>query len=79
MHAVEVVEACGRLPLAVAIAGGIVSNYGSVDADLVWLVRQEVQESGSTVEESVISASLRSLQSAEESRVGQECRTRVSP
>ena len=33
--AVEVVEACGRLPMAVAIAGGLVSNYGSLDENLV--------------------------------------------
>ena len=32
-HGLEVVEACGRLPITVAIAGGIVGGYGSLDED----------------------------------------------
>ena len=53
--AVEVVEACGRLPMAVAIAGGIVNNYGSLDGNLVETIQETLKSdgAGSTVEERV--------------------------
>ena len=37
---VEMVELCGRLPLTVAIAGGVVGNYGAVDREVVELLRE---------------------------------------
>ena len=30
----EIVDLCGRLPLAVAIAAGVVGNYGTVDREV---------------------------------------------
>ena len=41
-----------------AIAGGIVSNYGALNEDLVSLVREDLQDEGQSVESRVIQASL---------------------
>lgn len=63
-QAVEIVDLCGRLPLTVAIAGGVVRNYGGVDDRLVQILRKDKlrgEADGVTVEERIIEASLRSL------------------
>ena len=36
----EIVELCSRLPIAVAIAGGVVGNYGAVDGEVLELIRE---------------------------------------
>ena len=40
-QAFEIVELCGRLPLTVAIAGGMVGNYGVLDDRLVQILRED--------------------------------------
>ena len=63
-HPQEIVDLCGRLPLAVAIAGGVVMNHGGLDDDLVAVIRADQlrgERDGVTVEERLIEASLRSL------------------
>ena len=53
-EAFEIVELCGRLPLTVAIAGGVLRNYGVLDADLVQLLRDDqlrAEKDGFTVED----------------------------
>ena len=43
---VEIVELCGGLPLTLAIAGGVVGNYGAVDREAVELIRENVLQRG---------------------------------
>ena len=60
----EIVDLCGRLPLTVAIAGGIVGNYGTLEDDLVQMIKEDQlrgEAEGVTVEERIIEGSLRSL------------------
>ena len=41
---------CGHLPLAVAIAGGVVGNYGGVEQEVVELIREELTGSSTAGE-----------------------------
>merc|ERR550514_1772479 len=70
---VEICDLCGRLPLAVALAGGVVGNYGAVDQEVVELIREDLSggfasgadgggaDSGLSVAERILVSSLRSL------------------
>ena len=60
-NALEVVELCGRLPLTLAIAGGMISNNpDKLSDDVVELMRedrlreQDDEEGGTTLEERVV-------------------------
>ena len=53
----EAIELCGRLPLALGIAGGIMAELADSWDELVVLLREELGEA--TVEERVVTASLR--------------------
>ena len=56
----EAVELCGRLPLALSLAGGIIEELGSTwQAGLVTLLKDELGGEADSVEERVVSASLR--------------------
>ena len=58
--ALEAVELCGRLPLALGIAGGIIEELGSTwQHELVPLLRDEFGGEAESVEERVVTASLR--------------------
>ena len=55
-----------------AIAGGVVGNYGSLDQDLVQMVRADLlrgEQDGLSVENRVIQASLKSLKPEERDEV----------
>ena len=65
LKAVEIVELCGRLPLTLAIAGGMVADYGQGFTDDLLDVLKEKQEledeEGTTIESRVISSSVKML------------------
>ena len=59
----EAVELCGRLPLALGIAGGIIEGLGTTwQAELCELLKEEFEEA--SVEERVVTASLRAVPEA---------------
>ena len=63
--AVRAVELCGRLPLALSIAGGIVAELGTTwQSQLVPLLQDELGGEAQSVEERVVTASLRVVPSA---------------
>ena len=56
--AIEAIELCGRLPLALGIAGGIIETLGTDwESTLCGLLKDEFEEA--SVEERVVTASLR--------------------
>ena len=58
--ALEAVELCGRLPLALGIAGGIIAELADEwQSELIPLLKEEFR--GETVEERVVTASLRAV------------------
>lgn len=58
--ATEAVELCGRLPLALGIAGGIIEELGSTwQTELVPLLRDGLGGEADSVEQRVVTASLR--------------------
>ena len=58
--AIEAVELCGRLPLALGVAGGIIQELGNEwEAELVPLLQDELGGEAESVEERVVTASLR--------------------
>ena len=60
--ALEAVELCGRLPLALGIAGGIIDELADVWQDeLCALLKEEFSEGEASVEERVVTASLRAV------------------
>ena len=60
--AFEAVELCGRLPLALGIAGGIIEELAdSWQEDLVPLLQDDLGGEAESVEERVVSASLRAV------------------
>lgn len=63
--ALEAVELCGHLPLALGIAGGIITELAdSWQKELCTLLRDELGgDGGASVEERVVSASLRAIPS----------------
>lgn len=59
------VELCGRLPLALSIAGGIVAELGTTwQSQLIPLLQDELGGEAQSVEERVVTASLRVVPSA---------------
>ena len=61
--ALEAIELCGRLPLALGIAGGIIEGLGTTwQAELCQLLKDEFEEA--SVEERVVTASLRAVPEA---------------
>ena len=67
--AIEAVELCDRLPLALGIAGGMIATLGtSWEAEICELLKDELEEA--SIEERVVTASLRVVPEA--SRVGVE-------
>eukprot|EP01052_Picozoa_sp_SAG31_P019382 SAG31_NODE_1409_length_8471_cov_12.764931_5_plen_336_part_00 len=67
----EIVHLCGRLPLALGIAGALAVSFGLVDTQdwsgLISVLKEELRESHSGgVEAGVISASLRGLKGSKE-------------
>lgn len=58
--AVTAIELCGRLPLALGIAGGIISELGTTwRHDLLPLLNEEFAGEADSIEEQVVNASLR--------------------
>lgn len=56
--AIEAVELCDRLPLALGIAGGMIGTLGtSWEAEICALLKEELEEA--SIEERVVTASLR--------------------
>ena len=63
--ALEAVELCGRLPLALGIAGGIIEELGSAwQSELIPLLKDDFGGEAESVEERVVTASLRALPEA---------------
>ena len=66
--ALEIVELCGRLPLTLAIAGGMINNNpNGFSNDVLDLMRedrlreQDDEEGGTTLEERIIASSLKMI------------------
>ena len=73
--AVEIVELCGRLPLTLAIAGGMVeASGGALTHRLVNMLQAEMgkglkDETGLTVEERIIASSLSMIKASSDASV----------
>ena len=74
--ALEAVEYCGRLPLALGLAGGIIKELAdSWQHALVPLLREELGGEFDTVEERVVTASLRAVPQEMRADVGHSSRS----
>ena len=71
-------ELCGRLPLVLSIAGGMLESHGSIDDEFVKLLSEDNREvlregefgdGNVQIEDRLINASLTSIQSSEKAQI----------